>query len=114
MNPMMNILKPLIQHWQRRAPRPAPDTRTITEAELVARFRSAPGNPLYTAVLAVLDDQILEVSVRPLNLKLPAPEKDWHLGAQDGLIEFKERLLHLEDQARQQNETASTPGDDIG
>lgn len=72
----------------------------LTEEQRVAAFVKAPGNDLFAAIIAELDELTMEVSDRAVDESISADQMRFRLGAQDGLLEFKEKLLRRESDAR--------------
>lgn len=73
----------------------------LTEREMAEGFALAPESKLWGAVLAQLDEKIVEVSDRPLDEKMGNGQMRYHLGGQAALLEFKETLLEREREARE-------------
>lgn len=89
--------------------------KTISEERLQEVFNAAPDNPLFNATLLVIDEKIIEVNNRALELKQPDAETKFHLGGVAALLELKEDLQERERAARQyqaeQHERKETAND---
>lgn len=100
-----------LRKWLKRLDRalgrwesPGAPLRVHSEQKITEGLLSARGHPIWDAVLGLLDEQILEVSDRPLDEVMNDQAVRFHLGGQAALLEFKELLLRREAEAREKEE----------
>lgn len=74
--------------------------RVGAEAEIEGALEAGLDHPVWHAVLALLDEKIIEVSDRPLDEAMNDQAVRFHLGGQAALLEFKEDLVEREREAR--------------
>lgn len=72
----------------------------ITEEKLGELFLAAPDNPLFQAVLAVVDRNVEEITDSAIDVKLSGDQKNWYLGGAEALLRLKQDLLDRERGAR--------------
>jgi hypothetical protein len=76
----------------------------ISDVELQARFRAAPGSPLWEATLAVIEQKIIAGMDDAVDERLDDRTARWRLGRIDGLIELREELRERERLAKEERE----------
>jgi hypothetical protein len=72
----------------------------MPEGERQAAYLTAPGNALFAAILADLDDLAITKSDAAVDENLPEGALRFRLGGSDALLEFKERLQERQREAQ--------------
>lgn len=107
----MKRLKQWWLKWAAPQATPAPaatvkvaPVRAITARELEERFAAAPGNPLFEAVLLVVEEHILDQMGAAMGQDIPDRDHRWHLGGAAALEKLRDDLKARAEAARVEKE----------
>lgn len=95
------MFKRFCKWWPHRKVVAPLKVETISEARLQELFLNAPNNPLWQATLAVLDLEVQESLETVIDETLTNELMRFRVGAVAGLLQFKQKLLDREKEARQ-------------
>lgn len=107
----MKRLKEWLLNWAAPKSAPAPvatvkvaPVRAITARELEERFTAAPGNPLFEAVLLVVEEKILDEMGQSMGREVADRDARYHLGGAEALERLRDDLKGREQAAREEKE----------